>query len=245
MTDRDIEPLPDDVLALVDRAGSIPSAPRGAKDRVRAGLAAALGPPTGGGGGGRTGGGGSDAARTLPHAHASSVVKRLLPLVVSFVTGAGVGVVGTRTTSRTPEVRVVYLERPATGSPPSSSPDASPAPTAASVTTPELPSPVASTRAPSASTRDDLVAERALLDTARSALEAEDGASALDTLAQHERRFARGTLVQEREAMAVRALLLLGRRSEARERVNRFRARFPDSVMLETLESAVAASPSP
>jgi hypothetical protein len=73
----------------------------------------------------------------------------------------------------------------------------------------------------------------------RSALTRQDGAAALDALTQHERRFPSGILVQEREAMTVRALILLGRTEDARVRADRFRDRFPDSVLLPSVEALI------
>jgi hypothetical protein len=98
--------------------------------------------------------------------------------------------------------------------------------------------------APSAPT-DGLADERRLLDAARGAVEREDGASALTATAEHERKYPNGILAQEREAIAVRALLLLGRNAEARTRVSRFRATFPDSLLLPALESSVGAASAP
>jgi hypothetical protein len=45
--------------------------------------------------------------------------------------------------------------------------------------------------------------------------------------------------------MAVRALLLVGRTSEARERFDRFRARFPNSVLLPPLQAAISPASLP
>ena len=73
---------------------------------------------------------------------------------------------------------------------------------------------------------DPVADERTLLDEARVAVEREDGAAALVTTEEHARRYPRGILVQEREAIAVRALVLLGRIDEARARVDRFRQAF-------------------
>jgi hypothetical protein len=87
--------------------------------------------------------------------------------------------------------------------------------------------------------------ERSLLDLARSAIEREDGAAALDATAEHARKYPNGVLVQEREAITVRALVLLGRTEEARARVVRFRERFPDSMLLPALESNVGVPSTP
>jgi hypothetical protein len=76
-------------------------------------------------------------------------------------------------------------------------------------------------------------------------VEREDGAAALATTEEHARRYPRGVLVQEREAIAVRALVLLRRTDEARARVDRFRQRFPDSLLLPALESSTGIQSTP
>jgi hypothetical protein len=96
-----------------------------------------------------------------------------------------------------------------------------------------------------AGTLSGLNAERALLDVARGALEREDGAAALATLEQHERKYPSGVLVQEREAIAIHALMILGRTSEALARAGRFRRHFPESALLPTIDSIVEAPPAP
>jgi hypothetical protein len=108
-------------------------------------------------------------------------------------------------------------------------------------------SPPASSRTTSrlASAPDQIAEERELLDAARRALEQEDGATALAATAEHARKYPLGALVQEREAIAVRALVLLGRMEEARTQVDRFREHFPGSLLLPALESGVGSAPVP
>jgi hypothetical protein len=91
---------------------------------------------------------------------------------------------------------------------------------------------------------EQLARERALLDVARGALEREDPSSALDVTDRHAHVYPTGFLAQEREAMAVRALVMLGRTEEARARVGRFRTAYPDSILLPSLASAVGEMPS-
>jgi hypothetical protein len=145
-----------------------------------------------------------------------------------------------RAASNEPE-RIVYVERAAaTASTLTSVESAAALPSHASI-----PAPAAPQRAPFAGTRNQLAEERALLDVARSALEREDATSALAATDKHERAFANGILVQEREAMAIRALAMLGRSGDARARADRFRKRFPDSVLLPTIESTIGSTPAP
>ena len=79
------------------------------------------------------------------------------------------------------------------------------------------------------------------MDSARAALERGDAAATLKVVARHERRYPRGLLVQEREAMGIRALAMLGRADEARHRAALFRSRFPDSVLLPAIEAALGS----
>jgi hypothetical protein len=82
----------------------------------------------------------------------------------------------------------------------------------------------------------DLETEVHLLERARSALGADPGA-ALALAAEHARRFPGGALGQEREIIAVTALVALGRRPEAQARAASFLERFPGSPYRARLES--------
>lgn len=80
-------------------------------------------------------------------------------------------------------------------------------------------------RLPSVGTRDEF----AVLARAQAAL-ANNPGSALALTSDLERNFPNGTLVQEREVVAIDALLRLGRRAEASARATRFHQEFPTSV---------------
>lgn len=86
-------------------------------------------------------------------------------------------------------------------------------------------------------------AERILLDEARAAYARGARNDALDALSRHGTRFPNGTLVEEREALAVRILVDAGRTAEARARGERFRARYPKSLMLPAVEAALESIP--
>ena len=92
-------------------------------------------------------------------------------------------------------------------------------------------------RAPVA--KDTLSGERALLERARERLSGGDAAAALELAETHRRRFPRGKLVEEREALAVLALARAGRHDEARARARRFEARFPQSLHRLMLRAAL------
>jgi hypothetical protein len=62
-------------------------------------------------------------------------------------------------------------------------------------------------------------------------------------LSQHDRSFPSGLLQEEREALTIRALVLLGRVGEARSRALEFHARYPGSLMAPAVDRAVANTP--
>ena len=108
-----------------------------------------------------------------------------------------------------------------------------PASSAADVAVPDLsPTPAATVAGPSSSPADAARAELRLLRQARAAVARGDFAAALSPIAEHTRRFKNGRLVEEREALRVKALVGLGRAGEARHAAAEFRARFPRSVLL-------------
>jgi hypothetical protein len=86
-------------------------------------------------------------------------------------------------------------------------------------------------------------AELHLLGQARAAVARGDFASSLSAIAEHARRFPNGALVEEREALRVKALAGLGRASEARRAAASFRARFPRSVLLPTVSQMPVSRP--
>ena len=77
------------------------------------------------------------------------------------------------------------------------------------------------------------------MDRARSAIDDALPDEALALTRQHARLFARGTLAQERDAMTIRALVDLGRESEARSLAARFHAGYPGSVLWPRIESLI------
>jgi hypothetical protein len=77
--------------------------------------------------------------------------------------------------------------------------------------------------------------ELGLLARAQSALSS-DPKTALLLAGEHEARFGHGALSQEREVVAIDALLRLGRRSEASARAMRFSQQFPGSVHARRIE---------
>jgi hypothetical protein len=91
----------------------------------------------------------------------------------------------------------------------------------------------------------ELARERALLDEARAQLSAGEPARALEHVERHGRRHPQGALSEEREALAVNALVSLGRNREAAQRGEAFRHRYPNSLLMPSVEAALLAIPEP
>jgi len=100
------------------------------------------------------------------------------------------------------------------------------------------PSPESSSRA-AVGSRDEF----ALLARAQAALAPNPGL-ALALASDHERKFPNGALVQERELVAIGALLRLGRRAEASARAARFHRQFPTSVHGRRIDVLIGSEPS-
>lgn len=84
-----------------------------------------------------------------------------------------------------------------------------------------------------------LAAQQALLDDARAALRGGDGQGALAAIRRHTAQFPSTAFAEEREAVAIKALVLIGHASEARARTERFDARFPKSLLTPSLRAAL------
>jgi hypothetical protein len=235
MTEKPIRP---ELRFLIEAERSRPDAPAEARAIAQAKLAGLLGSAAGlGAGGGHGAGGAIKSALSVPAAKALAL----------FALGGLVGG-GAATAIIRPAQRIVYVERPASVLPPV--PLSAPLPSAQAEIVPALPSASASTRgvapasAPLSSSvvrgRDtDLAAERAIIERARSALARGDAQGALLSIADHQREFPRGQLVEEREALAVQALVTAGRAQEAAARGARFRMAFPNSLLLPLVEQAL------
>ncbi|GEN12006.1 hypothetical protein SAMN05443572_113298 [Myxococcus fulvus] len=78
--------------------------------------------------------------------------------------------------------------------------------------------------------------ELLLIDDAHRALQRGAAEEALSLLGGHASRFQAGTLAQEREVLAIEALMLLGRRAEAQRRAGDFQTKYPTSSHLVRLQ---------
>ena len=85
-------------------------------------------------------------------------------------------------------------------------------------------------------------AELELLQRAHAAYTRREFSVALTLVAEHTRRFPRGRLAEQREALRVRSLLGAGRAEEAHRAAAAFAVRFPRSVLLSRLEGSPESS---
>jgi hypothetical protein len=107
-------------------------------------------------------------------------------------------------------------------------------------------SPVASARnhEPTGGSRmASLAAQQALLDEARTALARGDAKAALRAIDQHTRRYPDSVMVEEREALSIKAFIASGNYAEARARSGRFRTRYPRSLLLPSIDEALSEIP--
>jgi hypothetical protein len=228
MNDRDAQ-LDEETRELLLAEKRSPGAPREARARVLSMLQASLAAPAG-------------APQARPTDGPAGVAGRVAigkvgPIAVAFLVGGAAGVsldrwlapavppriISTQATSSAPvDERVERVEVT-----PSTSASAPP------------PAPPKATSVPSSSVEADLGAERELLDRARSAFAAGDPTATLAAVGLHAKRFPSGRLEEEREALAVKALVGAGRYDEARLRAARFRSRFPHSFLSPTIEEAL------
>ncbi|MGK3986597.1 sigma-70 family RNA polymerase sigma factor [Sorangium sp. So ce136] len=82
-----------------------------------------------------------------------------------------------------------------------------------------------------------------VLQRAIAALGAGKATEALNALERHARSYPRSSRAQQREALAIQALVQTGRRAEAAARAARFREAFPGSAYLPAIEDALNSLP--
>jgi len=242
------------VEALERARGDAPDAAR--LGAIEAGVLAKLGLAPGGGdaGGGDSGGGGGPSAPPAGPAGASgSAGASALTKAGAATLAAGVAIVALVVITRTPDAPVTPAAIATYGamdsSPAPAVPLAEPGPSPISVedlpaasAAPSVAALPAPSARPAASEEDPGASEHAevaLLAQAQASL-ASRPSETLARCDEHVRRFASGTLVQEREVLAIDALLRLGRRPEAEARASRFRASFPRSGHLRRIEALLA-----
>ncbi len=205
-----------------------------------------------------TGGGPSGVAGSVSATASAWAPRGFLIALAAFTAG---GLAGTYLgAQKTPPDRIVYVDRvvpspvassaavssaiPIRGAPDVAPSTATVPPQIATPPARSTPSaaPIAAASAPS-NARSTLAAERALLDEARTEIVSGRPQEGLAVLNRHARTFARGQLGEEREALAIQALVLIGRSDDARARAAAFRRNTPSSVFLPAVEASLASIP--
>lgn len=254
----DLPALDADVVSLLHEAKSIPALDAASKASLLAQVEARLALPSGGGGGDGGGASGPLAATAEPSAHAggatwaaSAALTTRGAVALAFALGVAGGVALDRAllAPATPGAMpsAVSIPSPPSPSTAETSDDTATVPALPSASGPA--SPPASSRlappraeTPAVSARG-LSAERALLDVARAALARGEARDVLVAVERHEKEYPQGALVEEREALAVRALAARGLHEDASARASAFEQRFPNSLMLRAVKAAAGKTP--
>ena len=160
-------------------------------------------------------------------------------IAAAFLLG-GAGGAGIYAVLAPPKTRTIYIERPVSVPEPrpfsfephSRTPDA--------VNRESDPPESSRARGNQAPYVSPLAAERELLDRARKALARSDLPDAERALDLHARRHPNGLLLEEREALAIKVLVDLGRGEEARRRAVKFKERYPRSLFGPSVDEAIS-----
>jgi len=237
------EPLDADVLGMLRSALPMTAVPEASRARILSKVEARIAVLPPGGGGHPAGPSVAPPAASLGAA-AWIAGHPWLAVTAAFVLGGGAGVL---LRGGSPKPEVVYVERPAVTAPSPPAVEAQGPATPPVEAVPVEALPVAPAKPHAEVPRDDtgerLAAESAVLDVARTALAAGDGERALEAVDRHAASFPRGLLIEEREALGIRALVAVGRVEEAKARTARFRTRYPESLFLPAVESSLKSAP--
>jgi hypothetical protein len=251
VSDENLQPwlksgAPGGVTRLLESAADDSPSPA-ALGKLAAKLATAglLAPGGGGGGGGDGGGGATHAPSHAPASHVANVAHHAATAAKPLALGAkalligsiGVAVVGGgafqagRVVERHAQEQRIVLPPVAVTPPPAPPPVEEPAP--------PPPEPVKPTVRPAVKPVETVSPdqEAELLTAAMKDSKEGRWAGALAAAEQHARRFPHGTLAQEREMIAIEALLNLSRRPEAERRAEKFRKQWPTSTHLVRLNT--------
>jgi hypothetical protein len=190
--------------------------------------------------------GGASAPPPLPAARPTAVARgrgqfRIALAAAIAVAGAAVGAMAALQASRPRAPQTSSLEAPSqmhgVPAPRSGSTASEPGtPPAQRALPPTPPGPVRT-----AAKGDLFTAELELLQRTHGAYTRRDFSAALALIAEHARRFPKGRLAEQREALRVRSLIGAGRADEARRAAAAFAVQFPRSVLLLRLEETARA----
>lgn len=237
--DREIDPM-----EMLHRASTEEAVPQEAQARVWSAVTGALQAAAAGSAVGVTSAALANGGKTMR----PWVAKLLYWSAPAFVVGAAAGVTAGRAMAPavSPGVHATSVTTVATAlpSPASSVEEAEILPLATTEPpTAFAPAPQSSGGVKLVGSAGELARERALLDQARAQIAAGEPARALDYVDRHGRRHPHGALSEEREALAVNALVSLGRYREALARGETFRNRYPNSLLMPSVDAALLTIP--
>lgn len=237
----ELEPIAPDIAELLEAERRVDDEPAARQERVLGRLLAT------------TAAIGGD---TAPAPNPAGALTRFAQTKAAIAIGAALvgttvgGVVGYRLGEQSTRPRAVDIAPSAVVSTPppvvSAPPEIPQAPSGAPSVTAAPPRPsstVASRPRDAARGEDDLALELSLVQMARAALTRGNFAAALDATDQHARAFPAGNLAEERESIAIQALVGAGRDDDARARATRFHAKYPRSPLRPAVDAAIRAIP--
>jgi hypothetical protein len=255
MSDSKLPLLDEDVEALLAVERRPHGAPSEARARVIGRIEATLfgGPPGGGGSGAPP----ADHATAAGPSAPSPLLPRWIPgmprlaawLAATFLAGSVVGAAAMARFASPSAPTIVYIDRPAAAAEPPAATKIGESPPTTEAIAPDVasakalearaplpPTGAGSARPPAAAA---LAEERAVLDVARTALGRGEGQNALLAINEHQRKFPRGALAEEREALGVQALILVNRDGDAIDRAAAFRRHYPGSILAPAVDSVI------
>lgn len=250
----ELEPLDAELAALFATERERPEADDARQERVLAAVLLTTG-WSGGGGGGESSPGPPAGAPSAPIATgmAAGPLQSVVVGAIMLTLGLGAGAaLHARFGEPRVEVRTVVERVPAEPAAVAAAPEeviaAAPVEARDDVVVAPAPSPPPAPRrarreepreAEPAPDSDALSRESALLARAQAALARRSPALAIAALREHELRFQEGQLAEERDAIWISAVAASGDAESARRRAERFRARYPASPLLPSIEAAL------
>ncbi len=241
MSDHELGPLPDDIRQLLQSAAPAPL-PEGFEARLRSRVASTLAASPGPGEPLSQGAAGSRMGSWGVPVSAAALIAGLAAGTFAGAT------LFPRTATAPPSVAAPPALSPAVPAPPappsrSAAPEPRPAPEKPAPRR-ALPPPAAAAHEPAAASARDIALsdERGLLEQARTAFSRREPERAAQLLDEHQRRFPRGQLVEEREVLLIQLEIDAGQLERAREHGRHFKESFPESLLLPAVEASLQAT---
>ncbi|HVT10240.1 MAG TPA: hypothetical protein VHO67_22425 [Polyangia bacterium] len=238
--DKNLEPLPADVAALLARGRAHAAEPDAAtRARLRTRLLGAAPAAVPSSTAGRPGSGAPMSVQAAAGGGTTLTAKPIALALVTYLMGAASGAVWQARLRSGPSPAPAPPRATAVSAPPAvMAPVAAPKP--AVPLTCSCPAPMPRARTRESEAEPTLGRERTLLDRARAALVSGDADRALALLDRHRGRFPEGRMAEERDALHVQALAASGQVSRARTQATRFLRTYPASLFRPAVERAVA-----